>query len=63
MEEPELIQFPRLGGHISMWGSGHSCAGTHEGPCRCECGAVQPYDEPEEAGDANPQDREGRRRG
>lgn len=42
----DQVVLPRLGAHISMWGSGHTCGalGPHDGPCVCACGAMQPYD-------------------
>jgi len=46
--DAERVMLPRLGRHISFWGSGHSCdseTGLHDGPCVCECGIVRPYDD------------------
>ena len=46
-EEQQRIKTPRFGAHFSAWGSGHTCDsdGPHDGPCICECGITQPYDE------------------
>ena len=47
-ESGERIMLPRLGAHLSVWGSGHVCDadGPHAGPCICECGLQQPWDGP-----------------
>jgi hypothetical protein len=37
--DDDVILMPRLGSHLHMWGSGHSChSDTAHDVCVCDCG-------------------------
>lgn len=44
MSDSGLIMLPRTGGHLRIWGNGHTCDSPkgHEGNCVCECGLPAP---------------------
>jgi hypothetical protein len=48
-EPQEPVMLPRLGGHLRVWGSGHTCSQDTNEPghqCVCECGIPAPYNTP-----------------